>query len=441
METRDDIASLLEAVQPALQAAVKAALQSAPTPADPVAFIADFLGRYTNQPTAPVKGAASPEPAAAAAARPESHATATAPSRRDDSWATAQWLSTLGDVNEAIAAGLLGPERPHDELAAMRALGAATPSEAALERRLRDAGALGALAKALHPALRRLAEAETATGAALHSKFVQEGGAFTMQYGDLSTFFGGLEAKIGPPRPKIEEGMKAEHTAASDSHDYFTTDNYGVATTPQLEWQFVADPGASIEWPVEEKLRGTPAKMRKPMPLVEMQAKLNKVNEQLDKLEEPRLLLVEAFGARLYTGPCFGACPHPGPCPTAIPPPAPLTTPPCSPREQSSTTIGFAALGLRSRGARTTCTRQRHSAPHQNTRRRLANAPLLAVQCEPRAATLRPRASQRDQQRDRQVLETHPGDEGVPRHRRRLASRSLLDSERAGREGRCGRIP
>ena len=55
-----------------------------------------------------------------------------------------------------------------------------------------------------------------------------------MKYGDLSTFFGGLEAKIGPPLPKIQEGMEAEHTAASDSLDYFTTGNYGVTTTPTL---------------------------------------------------------------------------------------------------------------------------------------------------------------------------------------------------------------
>ena len=155
----------MHGVGAAICEAVEAAILS--DAADPVAFIADFLAQRTsNEPHAPVVGAALPETQApAAAAVPaDGPATTTAPPPwHDDAWAAGKWLSTLGDVTEAIASGLLGPERPHDELAAMRALGAATPSEAALERRLRDTGALGALAKALHPALRRLAEAETLT--------------------------------------------------------------------------------------------------------------------------------------------------------------------------------------------------------------------------------------------------------------------------------------
>ena len=133
-----------------------------------------------------------------------------------------------------------------------------------------------------------------------------------MQYGDLSTFFGGLEAKIGAPNPKVREAMEAEHTEALDSKDEFTASNYGIKTTPQKEWWFVtAEPGKEgIEWPTEAKLQGTAksrSKMRKPMPLGELQAKLDKFNAQLEAMGGSKLMIEEAFGARLYTGPMCAA--------------------------------------------------------------------------------------------------------------------------------------
>ena len=50
-----------------------------------------------------------------------------------------------------------------------------------------------------------------ATGQELHDKFVQDGGAFTMSYGGLDTFFGGLEGLIGAPNPKLREATQREH--------------------------------------------------------------------------------------------------------------------------------------------------------------------------------------------------------------------------------------
>ena len=91
-----------------------------------------------------------------------------------------------------------------------------------------------------------------------YNQFIQEGKAFIMQYGGLSTFFGGLEAKIGAPNPKVRETMESEHTKAPDSQGEFTSGNYGITTTPQTEWWFIAEPGKEgIAWPVEEKLRAT----------------------------------------------------------------------------------------------------------------------------------------------------------------------------------------
>ena len=58
-------------------------------------------------------------------------------------------------------------------------------------------------------------------------------------------------------------------------------------------------------------------KHRVPMPLDTLQQLLDGRNEQLAKLNEPHLLIEEAFGVRLYTGPmylvCFSAVPAPQP--------------------------------------------------------------------------------------------------------------------------------
>eukprot|EP00966_Prymnesium_polylepis_P070466 1637559-Prymnesium_polylepis.1 len=202
---------------------------------------------------------------------------------------------------------MLGGVRPADELGAVRRLGATIVSEAALAERLAEGGVVKGLARDLLPELQKLAASSEATGGALHNKFAQDA-AFTMQYGDLSTFFGGLEAKIGAPDPNVRDGMTREHTASSDSKDKFTTSNYGVTTTPELEWRFVAEPeAAGIVWPAEEKLRGTPENMRTTMTLVDLRERLKKANEQLEGMKEPPLEEEEAFGARLYTGPmCDG---------------------------------------------------------------------------------------------------------------------------------------
>ena len=119
--------------------------------------------------------------------------------------------------------------------------------------------------------------------------------------GDLSTFFGGLEAKIGPPRPTVRDAMTTEHIASSDSLDLFTTGNYGITTSPQVEWYFVTEPERNESWPSEEKLRvSSPERMRKPMPLAEMEKLLSGVNQKLAAIgEKTGLLTVEAFGARL----------------------------------------------------------------------------------------------------------------------------------------------
>ena len=131
-----------------------------------------------------------------------------------------------------------------------------------------------------------------------------------MRYDPWSTFSGGLEAKIGPPNPKVREAMEGEHTKARDSLNEFTASNYGTTTTPQAEWWFIAEPGREgVEWPVEKELCGTAesrGKMRKPMSLAVLQTQLDQVNARLKNMEETELMIEEAFGARLFTGPMCG---------------------------------------------------------------------------------------------------------------------------------------
>ena len=115
------------------------------------------------------------------------------------------------------------------------------------------------------------------------------------------------------------------------------TSNYEIKTTSAIEYAFVATPDSPPKggWPVEEKLRRAQqglrerlrqccltreeserqadldlliksgAKMREPMPLAVLDELMLKKNVQLAEIEEPPLMLAEAMGARLYTGPLF----------------------------------------------------------------------------------------------------------------------------------------
>ena len=228
-------ASLERAVAGAIESTLNA------RPADPLAYIGQLLlSQSTN-----ALPSAKPLPSAVApAASPErnqqevrqaSDGTGEAASE-GQKWTAAEWLSSLGVVS-CLATALLGTPAPDDELGAIRGLAGASEEE--LAKRIQEGRVAETMAAMLRPQLCKLADAEAATGVELHGKFVQEGAAFTMKYGDLSTFFGGLEAKIGPPRPNVREAMTDEHVRSSDSQDEFTTGNYGVTTTPEIEWSFV----------------------------------------------------------------------------------------------------------------------------------------------------------------------------------------------------------
>ena len=223
-----------------------------------------------------------------------------------EKWTAAVWLASQ-NVTAHLATALLDTTAPDaDELAILRALGGSITSPGALALRLEKG--LQVLAAELLPKLQELARSEASTGAELHDKFVQQGDAFTLQFGSLNTFFGGLEAKIGPPNRNIGQAMERDHIHSEDSNDEFTTSNYMMTTTPQIEWWFVAAPDRAMEWPKEGNIKedGTShATRRRPLPLSELKHRLHEVNAPLAVLEEPVLMLEEGLGARLYTGPMF----------------------------------------------------------------------------------------------------------------------------------------
>jgi len=217
------------------------------------------------------------------------------------SWTTAAWLASV-PATDVLSRALHADQVPVDELPAVRKLAEETTS--ALTERLSSGNLADNLAKALHPKLQELAKGKTSDELhAAHDKFLQAGTAFELKFADLSVFFGGLEAQIGPPEAHVAPAMEREHTTAADSLEKFTTDNYDLTTTPQIEWWFVAEPNRDITWPVEAKLVDAPEKRRKPMPMRELEAVLAQKNTQLRSLNEPELLREEGFGARLYTGP------------------------------------------------------------------------------------------------------------------------------------------
>ena len=246
-------------------------------------------------------------------------------------WKLAAWLNSIEAVAQALAASMLSVERPAEqsELEFIRSIGSkfkgdAEAGSAHVLKLLQQSGALKALAIAMWGGAEQLVEARAATGAELQAKFLQDN-AGLLSFPDLSTFFRGLSGKIGQPDPKVLEAMAREHTGCDDSREEFTTGNYGIKTSSEVEWAFVAAPEKEPTggWPKEEKLlkaQTTPAmergsnerqlldsgaQLRKPLPTEELTAKMDEKNQRLVELREEKLVFAEAVAARVYTGPLF----------------------------------------------------------------------------------------------------------------------------------------
>ena len=139
--------------------------------------------------------------------------------------------------------------------------------------------------------------------------------SFRLVFGDRKDFVAGLAGLVGKPDPvSLSAGMKHDHVGQKDSKHEFTTGNYGVTTTSEIEYWFVVDPSAAKlaelnrqEWPIETKLVGDEATKklcRKPRPMSGFDQARKKLMVHLKPLCVK--LTDEMFiGARLYTGPAF----------------------------------------------------------------------------------------------------------------------------------------
>jgi len=231
-------------------------------------------------------------------------------------WSIVQWAQSLR-LHESVASALVRPLidledageeaeltylKKLDRKSLERLLCGASPNMLTLE-----------LTERVWQGVELLREAYAVTTTELHAKYLQDGQYFTLSYGGLETFFGGLEALVGSPTPQLREAMNKEHTEALDSRVKFTTGNYHVKTTSEIEYWFVVAPQVGLQklhlpkgrYPAEEEALLGVGAARQQLELDAFAADLAVVNAQLDSLHQPTMRREEVVGARLYTGPMF----------------------------------------------------------------------------------------------------------------------------------------
>ena len=233
-------------------------------------------------------------------------------------WDVASWL---GDrVIAPVASALISPlggQGVHSQVALsfVHTLGSLVPHECrdVVREVLSTSSLLDTLAEVISAAVAELA-AEAAgaeTKSAVHqlsNKFAVD--SFTLSFSGLSSFFSGLEGRLGPPDPKLMEAMESEHRRSADSQEAFISSNYGISTTSETEWLYVVDPDGGMahlgidSWPSEQHSIEWEHKRqhRNASPLAAFEAARHDVNRQFRAMEEPPLMLEELIGARMYTG-------------------------------------------------------------------------------------------------------------------------------------------
>lgn len=139
--------------------------------------------------------------------------------KQDDGWTCDSWLKRLdlaGRLTNVLLQKLSNEakECSESQLAFMRTIGGGG-SKATLLALLKEGNALEALVDLMWPALQLLCTGP-ATAKELQANFVNEG-AGDLLFGDLDSFFRGLEPRIGSPHPHVFQEMQNEHTVRGDS--------------------------------------------------------------------------------------------------------------------------------------------------------------------------------------------------------------------------------
>ena len=198
------------------------------------------------------------------------------------SWLAIQWLAEVENLFGCIASALLvDPDDKERQLEGGAALAhvRALESKEELKERLLEGGTIDRLCDAIWPKLEVL-KAGPATASELATQWATEG-AGDLLYGGLSSFFSGLEPRIGSPDPKVFKDMMGDHCSRSDAQVEFTTGNYSVVTTSEVEWKFVVEPETPIKWPLEERLMTDEATKRNMRKLMRPETLKKRMNEQV----------------------------------------------------------------------------------------------------------------------------------------------------------------
>ena len=134
---------------------------------------------------------------------------------------------------------------------------------AVIDGLLRTDGLIEAIGDVVWQGIEKLKTGATTEGD-IHSKFE---GAIEATMKGLDVFFGGLEGVIGGPNPNLQQAMADEHLHRSESTQEFTTNNYGVTTTSEIEWLYVVEGYSGLNllgrssWP-EESVEKLPDRSR-----------------------------------------------------------------------------------------------------------------------------------------------------------------------------------
>ena len=138
------------------------------------------------------------------------------------------------------------------------------------------------------------------------AKFETEG-SYQMAFGSLSTFFGGLEGLIGPPKMiegSLRQAMRFDHCRSNDSAVPFKTSNGMEGVTSEKEWEFVTTPQENYDYSERGgRFREEhPTWCRKPLPLDNFEERMRELNKKLDANGHTQMVVEELVGGRLYTG-------------------------------------------------------------------------------------------------------------------------------------------
>lgn len=139
------------------------------------------------------------------------------------------------------------------------------------------------------------------------------------QGGPIEEFYAGVTGVIGEPNIDIKAGVRKEHAEMADSEVPFTTSNYGITTTPKMEYTVVV--GFADEGGPHTKVPGTRRCNSKTEQMVvetrrcsirgeEIQEDVRTLRpihyyQEMEVVKKVGLIWVEIVSTILYTGPMF----------------------------------------------------------------------------------------------------------------------------------------